>query len=144
MAIMTLTKAVVVILLSFLVAQLIKIISNYMATKKFDLGIFWHTGGMPSSHTASVIALSSSIYLMEGFSNLFLVSILFSLVVMVDAIGVRRAVGENSKLLNKIAKDLNRVSLKEKGVGLVLGHTPAQVLAGAILGLVITLAVFYI
>ena len=96
---------------------------------------------MPSSHSAVVVALTTMIGKDVGIqSPLFGVSLIFSFVVMYDAAGIRRAAGKQAKLLNKIVETpgLTGVQVSEKLVE-VLGHTPFQVLVGALIGLIVGL-----
>ncbi len=128
-------------LLSAFIAQFIKVITYLYTHKKINFKIFTTTGGMPSSHTAGVIALSTSIALIEGIDSLlFAVSIGFSLVIMQDAAGLRRAAGKTAATLNRLVdefvqknKDIKPyTALKE-----LLGHTPLEVFCGMILGIII-------
>ncbi len=128
-------------LLSAFIAQFIKVITYLYTHKKINFKIFTTTGGMPSSHTAGVIALSTSIALIEGIDSLlFAVSFGFSLVIMQDAAGLRRAAGKTAATLNRLVdefvqknKDIKPyTALKE-----LLGHTPLEVFCGMILGIII-------
>ena len=97
--------------------------------------------GMPSSHTAVVISLTVMIARKYGLeSPIFALSLIFSCVVMYDAAGVRRAAGKQAKMLNKIAETpgLTGLEVQEKLVE-VLGHTPMQVVVGAIIGMIVGL-----
>jgi acid phosphatase family membrane protein YuiD len=107
--------------------------------KKFVKYAF-DTGGMPSSHTASVAALTTIIGLMQGFSSLFFVCLVFSLIVFTDAFRMRESVGEQAKTLNKL---LSKMKIKDK-VEIVLGHTFLQALAGVIIGFAVALIIFYV
>ena len=94
---------------------------------------------MPSSHSAVVMALATLIGKTEGFdSTMFALSIIFAFVVMYDAAGVRRAAGKQAQLLNKLVETpgLTGLQVSEKLVE-VLGHTPLQVLVGAIIGIIV-------
>ena len=94
-------------LLSAFIAQFIKVITYLYTHKKINFKIFTTTGGMPSSHTAGVIALSTSIALIEGIDSLlFAVSFGFSLVIMQDAAGLRRAAGKTAATLNRLVKKI--------------------------------------
>ena len=134
-------EALTSVLLSAFIAQFIKVITYLYTHKKINFKIFTTTGGMPSSHTAGVIALSTSIALIEGIDSLlFAVSIGFSLVIMQDAAGLRRAAGKTAATLNRLVdefvqknKDIKPyTALKE-----LLGHTPLEVFCGMILGIII-------
>ena len=106
---------------------------------KVDFEVLATTGGMPSSHAAGVMGLSTTVGLICGFSSVeFAMAFGYALVVMYDAAGVRRAAGKQAACLNKIIMDIYKQELKEAGGRLkeLLGHTPMQVLMGAILGVV--------
>lgn len=123
--------------------QLFKLVYDLVVTKKFNFKRILQAGGMPSSHSAVVIALTTMIGKAEGITSpLFGVSLIFSFVVMYDAAGVRRAAGKQAKLLNKIVQTPNLTGLEvsEKLVE-VLGHTPVQVFVGAFIGLVVGLII---
>lgn len=95
---------------------------------------------MPSSHAAFVVSLAVSVGLAEGFtSSLFAVSVVVALVVMYDAAGVRRAAGQQAKILNKLVEDWEKNNFEntEKKLKELLGHTPVEVFAGAVLGALI-------
>ncbi len=119
--------------------QSFKVIYELVVTKKFNFKRILGAGGMPSSHTAVVTTISTMIGRFEGFdTSIFALAVIFSLVVMYDAAGVRRAAGKQARLLNKIIETpgLSSVQVQEKLVE-VLGHTPLQVLVGAIIGITV-------
>lgn len=130
----------------WLVAQVLKTLIHMLFTKKFVAERLIGSGGMPSSHSATVCALATAACVQFGAGSFeFAVSLILALIVMYDAIGVRRETGIQAKLLNEIIsifvemgeKDLSPdEKLKE-----FVGHTPLQVLAGAILGILIALSV---
>lgn len=125
-------------------AQILKVIFAFMKTKRINFRRLTGTGGMPSSHSATVSALCTIVYLHEGANSaLWGVTLLFSLIVMYDAAGLRRAVGKQATILNKVIEDLeyNRGENAEKRLMELLGHTPVEVLMGALLG--ITWGVFW-
>lgn len=99
----------------------------------------WRTGGMPSSHSAVVCSLTTSTGISEGISsNLFVFCLFFALVVLRDALGVRRAAGIQAKALNKLGKQVaNKIGLEFHSIKEIQGHTPMEVLVGAILGIFI-------
>ena len=118
--------------------QLFKVIWDLVTTKKFNFKRILGAGGMPSSHAAVVTSLATLIGKNEGVDTpLFAISIIFAFVVIYDAAGVRRAAGKQAKLLNKIIETpgLKMGEVQEKLVE-VLGHTPIQVIVGAIIGIV--------
>ena len=124
----------------WIIAQVLKTIIHTLFNKKFVAERLVGGGGMPSSHSATVCALSTATALQYGPSSFeFAVSAVFALVVMYDAIGVRQEAGKQAKVLNDMidiflhmGKDVDiEEQLKE-----FIGHTPLQVLAGAILGII--------
>ena len=119
--------------------QLFKVIWDLVVTHKFDFKRILGAGGMPSSHSAVVTSLAAMIGKSQGLdSPMFGLSVIFACVVMYDAAGIRRAAGKQAKLLNKIIETpgLTGVQVQEKLVE-VLGHTPTQVLVGAIIGVIV-------
>lgn len=134
-------KYLYVPLLVWFCIQTYKVIYELIKTKKFNFKRIVGAGGMPSSHSGVVTTLATMIGKNEGFDTpLFAMSVVFALVVMYDAAGVRRAAGKQASLLNKIIETpgLSSVQVQEKLVE-VLGHTPLQVLVGAIIGIVVGL-----
>ncbi|NLM03564.1 MAG: divergent PAP2 family protein [Clostridiales bacterium] len=128
-------------ILSWFVAQCLKVVHTLIIDKRFNVSRFVGSGGMPSSHSAFVMGLTTAIGLTHGFdSSTFSMSLVFSLVIMYDAAGVRHAVGKQAAIINKIIEDIhNRKEKKitEKRLKELIGHTPIEVLAGAILGIII-------
>lgn len=127
---------------SWFVAQFMKMII-YVLThmhRNFREAIetaIWRTGGMPSSHSAVVCCLTTSVGLQEGIaSNLFSFSLFFAAVVLRDALGVRRASGLQAKALNNLGKQTaEKTGLEFNAVKEVSGHSPMEVLVGALLGI---------
>ncbi len=123
-------------------AQIIKSIVFLITKRTLDVRLFTTTGGMPSSHSAGVMGLSTSVGLINGFNSIeFAIALGFACIVMYDAAGVRRAAGKQAACLNKIIMDIYKQDLVEAGGKLkeLLGHTPMQVFAGAIFGVVYAL-----
>jgi len=121
------------ILLAGVVSQLTKILIFKLKYKqKFHYKDLIVTGGMPSAHSALVGSLTTIIWLNEGFSTLFFAVLTFSLIVLRDAIGVRRSVGEEGKVIEKIIK---YEKIKISKFHYALGHTPKQVAVGLIIGI---------
>ena len=132
-------KFIYVPILVWLCIQLFKVVCDLITTKKFNFKRILGAGGMPSSHSAVVMALTIMVGKSNGFdSSIFAVSLIFSFVVMYDAAGVRRAAGKQAKILNKIIETpgLTSVEVSEKLVE-VLGHTPFQDLVGAVIGILV-------
>lgn len=134
-------KYLYVPLLLWFCIQVFKVICDLVKTKKFNFKRIMGAGGMPSSHTAVVTSLAMLVGKSEGFdSAMFAVTLVFAMVVMYDAAGVRRAAGKQAHLLNKIIETpgLTGVEVQERLVE-VLGHTPLQVIVGAIIGITVGL-----
>jgi len=127
--------------MAWLVAQSIKIAITLALTKKFNFKLLLSTGGMPSAHAASVSALAISVGIIEGFSSpLCVVSIVFAYITMFDAQGVRRHAGSQAAILNKMVEELYfNKGIKPERLKELLGHTPVEVFAGCLLGVVLAL-----
>ena len=135
-------NVIVTCLLSWFIAQFIKVVLTLIKDKKIDFRRFIGAGGFPSSHAALVTSLATSVGLIDGFSGTgFAISVVLALVVMYDAAGVRRAAGQQARILNKIVEEWENSDLasKDKRLKELLGHTPKEVIAGAILGILIAL-----
>ena len=120
-----------------LIAQTIKFFLHLVMDKKVDLRLFTTTGGMPSAHSASVVALSTMVGILRGFDSVeFAIALGYALVVMYDAAGLRRAAGRQAACLNRILDDFYKHEIQAIGGKLkeLLGHTPIQVFWGAVLG----------
>ncbi len=140
-------EAIISGLLAVIIAQVMKIFTFYLKTKEINFEYLSTTGGMPSSHSAGVCALTTSVGLIDGFDSLlFAVSCGYALVVMHDAAGVRKKTQDMAKLLNKIIRDFYKSDLKTKSEQLkeLLGHTPKEVFAGFVLGVCLSIMVHYL
>lgn len=124
---------------SWFIAQALKVMLTLLTQKKFDLYRFVGSGGMPSSHSSIVMGLSTAVGLKNGWDSvLYALSLVFALIVMYDAAGVRRAVGKQAIILNKILQDKQKhKQIEEKRLKELVGHTPIEVFAGALLGILI-------
>ena len=139
-------EAIISGLLGVFIAQALKVLTNYMKTKEIDYSLLTNTGGMPSSHSAGVSAMTTSVGLISGIDSvIFAVSCGYALVVMHDAAGLRKNAGEIARIVNQIIKDFYKSDIKTKSAQLkeLLGHTPIEVIAGFILGVVISLTLHY-
>ena len=127
---------------SWFAAQLIKFAVALAKEKKVSALLLVSSGGMPSSHTSFVVALSAMVGLHSGFDSvLFAVCAAFSAVIMYDATGVRQHAGKQAAVLNMLIENLNDPNISlEKKLKELLGHTPKQVMAGAALGIAIAFA----
>ncbi len=134
-------KVLIVTISAWIVAQALKVVSGIIREKRFNFRWFIGSGGMPSSHAAGATALATSCAILYGFdSGLFGVATVFALVTMFDAQGVRRAAGQQATILNQILDDMySKGTIEEVKLKELLGHTPIQVFAGALLGIVIAL-----
>lgn len=124
--------------LSWAIAQSLKVILTLCISRKFDGSRIWGSGGMPSSHSALVCAMVTVIGFHEGFSStVFALAFCFAGVTMYDAAGVRRSNGKNAAVINHMLDDLatRGFFLDEERLKELVGHTPLQVLAGALLGI---------
>lgn len=135
-------EAIISGLTAVILAQILKVLTFYLKTKKLDFEKISTTGGMPSSHSAGVCALTMSVGLIGGFDTLlFAVSSGYALVVMHDAAGLRRNAGDMARLVNQIIKDFYKSDIKTKSAQLkeLLGHTPKEVIAGFVFGCLIAI-----
>lgn len=119
------------------IAQVLKFFIHLIVKKKVDFKLFTTTGGMPSSHSAGVVGLASAVGFISGFNSIdFAITMGYALVVMYDAAGLRRAAGKTAACLNRILDDFYKHDVQSVGGKLkeLLGHTPIEVFAGAVLG----------
>ncbi|KAK6139156.1 hypothetical protein DH2020_003739 [Rehmannia glutinosa] len=126
-------------LLAFAIAQASKLITSWYKDNRWDLKQLIGSGGMPSSHTATVTALSVAVGLQDGFGgSTFATALILACVVMYDATGVRLHAGRQAEVLNQILCELpaEHPLAESRPLRELLGHTPTQVVAGALLGLV--------
>jgi len=124
--------------ISWFVAQTLKFLGCLIREKRVDMRSFVRPGGMPSSHSALVSGLASSVGFLNGFNSTgFAISAVFAAVVMYDAAGVRLSVTRQSVVLNRILQELRERRPKDiqRDVREFVGHTPFQVFAGALLGI---------
>jgi acid phosphatase family membrane protein YuiD len=128
--------------ISAFAAQFLKMVFYYSHNKKVNFKVFTETGGMPSSHSSFVVALSTSVGIINGFNSVeFAIALGFAFVVMYDAAGLRRSAGKMAVVLNKIVdevySDKTERHTSERLIEL-LGHTPIEVIMGALLGVVVS------
>ena len=128
------------------IAQTLKVLFDYWRTKSWKKALFFSTGGMPSSHSALAVAAMVSIGLYEGFGTpIFAVSAVLAMVVMHDAAGIRRAAGKQAEAINFLSSKLEGQGIKLEGqLKELLGHHPIEVMAGGLLGLIISISVHFI
>ncbi|MDF5718841.1 MAG: divergent PAP2 family protein [Rhizonema sp. NSF051] len=133
-------RVLLVALVACLIAQLLKLIIELVKNRKLNISVLVTAGGMPSSHAALVSALAAGVGQTSGWaSSEFALAMVFAIIVMYDAAGVRQAAGKQARILNQLIDELfhehpefNQARLKE-----LLGHTPFQVIAGSALGIII-------
>ena len=131
-------------LLAWFLAQLIKVILDLALLGKMEWQRFFSSGGMPSSHSALVVAATTAIGMRDGFGGtVFALAVILSAVVMYDACNVRRSAGDTARLVNKLLEHMEKLTAEDLAGNLreVMGHTPLQVLMGALLGLGVGLLV---
>lgn len=144
-------------LFSIFFAQFVKVPISLIATKKIDWSLLTSTGGMPSSHSGAVTALSTAIALQEGLSSpLFAISVIFGVIVMFDATGIRYHAGEQATVLNWLVAEFNKFVEEAKALPKkesferrkelkeLLGHKPIEVFFGALTGILLTLLLYYL
>lgn len=132
-------KALVIPAGVWVISQVLKVLVVLAREKRLELQFLVGSGGMPSSHTALVCSLATVVGMTQGFGSVvFAVVAILAMVVMYDAAGVRRAVGRQSAILNRIVKELLEKRPRdevERDLREFIGHTPFQVIAGAVLGI---------
>ena len=137
-------RVVVAAAAAWFIAQVIKVILGLVRLKKFDFRWLMRSGGMPSSHAALSMCLAFSLGLYYGFdSGLFALALGFAAITMFDAQGVRRHSGRQATILNKVLEDIyENKGLKENRLKEFVGHTPVEVYAGGVLGIIVAI-LFY-
>lgn len=129
------------VLMAWLVAQTIKVAIGVATEKRFNFRWFVGSGGMPSSHAATVSSLATAVGLTYGFASPFFAIVFFlAFIIMFDAQGVRRQSGHQAEALNQIIEDiyLNK-GIQQERLKELLGHTPIQVFIGAAIGILVAL-----
>lgn len=139
-------KPLIIAAVAWLVAGVLKVIIECIVNKKIDFRRVVGAGGMPSSHTSTVVALVISVGTYEGIGSAsFAIALIFMIIVIHDATGVRLETGKQAKVLNTMMfeseafKDMDF----EKQLKEYIGHTPSQALAGAIVGIIVSLVMIY-
>ena len=133
-------RAYIGVALAWCLAQFIKIVRNTIRRKRFRFRWMIDTGGMPSSHSAGTAAVATVVGLHSGFDSIiFLLALIFTLVTMFDAAIVRRSVGRQAIILNKMVDEIYaQGKFSDQRIREFLGHTPVQVLAGGCLGIAVS------
>jgi acid phosphatase family membrane protein YuiD len=130
-------------LVAWAIAQTLKGFTAIRPRGGFSWKHFLGTGGMPSSHSAFVSGLAVAVGLLHGFSSTeFAISFVLSMIVMYDAAGLRRAAGKQAEVLNKLMAEIfQKGEFKQQRLKELLGHSPFEVLAGALLGILVALII---
>jgi len=136
-------QVLVTALVACFLAQGLKLVVEWVQHQRLNFRVLVETGGMPSSHSALVTALATGIGQSVGWdSNEFAVATIFAFIVMYDAAGIRRAAGEQAKVLNLILEEQKPLETPlDKPLKELLGHTPVQVVVGSCLGLAVSFLV---
>lgn len=125
-------------LLAWFLAQLIKVVLELVLLRRFNAARFVSSGGMPSSHSALVVAAAAAIGKLYGVDGpAFALAAVLAAVVMYDACNVRRSAGDTARLVNQLLEHVERLTAEDfaDDLKIIMGHTPLQVAAGALLGL---------
>jgi acid phosphatase family membrane protein YuiD len=139
-------EVIVAFIAANLIAQCTKILTVAFKRRTFKWTILFATGGMPSSHSATVVAMATSVGLIDGFdATSYAISVCFATVVMFDAAGLRRNASKQAMVLNRMIKELLSADSNVRTVKLkeFLGHTPTEVLVGALLGVAVSFLLHY-
>ena len=135
-------------IIGWAVAQFGKVFVNFVLTRRVRLSLLFADGGMPSAHSATVASLCCAVGLYQGFdSAIFALAAIFAVVVLRDAVGVRRYVGVHAFTLNQMSDAFNKAigyELLSNDLNESQGHTLRQVAAGCVTGIVVALLVYYI
>ena len=128
-------------IVAWAIAQVAKVVIASVRARRLNLRVLADPGGMPSSHSAIVMGLTTAVGKYAGLSSApFAIALIFSFVVMYDAAGVRRAAGRQAAVLNRLVQDLVHMrGVQEQELRELLGHTPVEVLVGAVLGIAVGL-----
>lgn len=132
-------KVLIAVLAAWLLAQTLKIPSEYLRSRRWMWTMFFAAGGMPSSHTALMVAGTLAVGLYHGFDNpIFGVAVAVTMIIAHDAAGVRRQAGKHAERINVLVDELLRGHMwSEDELKEVIGHTPLEVIGGIIFGLLV-------
>jgi acid phosphatase family membrane protein YuiD len=128
-------------IVAWTICQIAKVTLVSIRQRRLNLRALADTGGMPSSHSAIVMGLTAAIGKYSGVTSApFAIALIFSFVVMYDAAGLRRAAGRQAEVLNRLVEDLVHMrGVQEQRLRELLGHTPVEVLVGAVIGIAVGL-----
>ncbi|MDF5737253.1 MULTISPECIES: divergent PAP2 family protein [unclassified Nostoc] len=133
-------RVLLVALVACLIAQALKLVIEIVKNRKLNVRVLVTTGGMPSAHSALVTALAAGVGQTIGWASAdFAVAMIFAIIVMYDAAGVRQAAGKQARILNQMIDELfdEKPDFSQDRLKELLGHTPVQVIAGSALGITI-------
>ncbi|MBI4395152.1 MAG: divergent PAP2 family protein [Candidatus Omnitrophica bacterium] len=136
-------RAYLAVALAWICAQSIKVIRNVVHRRRFNARWIIDTGGMPSSHSSGTAAVATVVGLYAGFNTvLFLFALVFALLTMFDAASVRRSVGRQAVIMNRMIDEIYAEGkFSEQYLREFLGHTPVEVIVGALLGITVSFLV---
>ena len=139
-------KVLMAVLIGWLLAQALKIPSEYLRSRRWLWTMFFAAGGMPSSHTALMVSGTLAVGLYHGFDNpIFGIAVAVTMIIAHDAAGVRRQAGKHAERLNVLFNELLQGHvLSEQELKEVIGHTPLEVIGGIILGLLVAIVQFMV
>ena len=132
--------------ISIILTQILKVITNLIVNHKIDLSRLTNDGGMPSAHSAAVSSLATMCGLTFGFnSGIFSISLVFAVITCHDAMNSRQQIGKQAAVINKLFRDMLNGKDTETNIVLkeLVGHTPLQVFMGILLGIFVSIMVFY-
>ena len=132
-------KVLIAVLISWLLAQVLKIPTEYFRSRRLMWAMFFAAGGMPSSHSALMVSGTLAVGLYHGFDDpLFAIAVAITMIVVHDAAGVRRQAGMHAERINLLFEELFKGHIwDEKELKEVIGHTPLEVVGGILLGLLV-------
>ena len=136
-------KVLVCVVVAWAIAQFSKPFVQYVRTRTWAWSWFFSAGGMPSTHSAIIVAATTAIGMQVGFdSPEFALSAAVAMIVLYDAAGVRRQAGEHARVINAIIDDLaHGHPLKEENLKELLGHTPGEVIVGTVVGITVAILI---
>ena len=132
-----------VVFLAWFIAQAYKFCRELLINRKVEVSRIWGTGGMPSSHSSTVTSLATAVGIVHGYSSTyFAIAFTFAGIVMYDAAGIRRSAGKQAAIINRLMDKIHQSQfisgVQEEKLKELLGHTPFEVLVGALLGIVVS------
>ncbi len=132
-------RVLVAVMLGWLLAQILKIPTEYLRSRRWLWAMFFAAGGMPSSHTALMVSGTLAVALYHGFDNpIFGIAVAATMIIAHDAAGVRRQAGIHAERINVLFEELLKGHMwDENELKEVIGHTPLEVIGGIILGLIV-------